>query len=135
MHASMAAERARLQEDEALLGRVRELVQSRGAERDPGVRQLGDVSIDLPRNEVSVGDTPVHLTQSEYRLLVLLGERPGCVYGRPEIVSRLWSSRHVGSTRSCDSHVVRLRQKLAAAGAERCRIATVRGVGYRLDVV
>ena len=104
---------------------------------DPGlgsrasVRILGDMRIDLDRGRVLVGGAPVRLTPSEFRLLVLLTDRPGRVVSRTTIMQALWESQHVGSGRTCEVHISKLRGKLENDPRQPSRIETIRGEGYR----
>jgi len=97
------------------------------------LRRVGGLTVDTIRHEVTVDGEPVHLTVSEFELLALLSERPGEVVSRRELVSRLWSSEFEGETRTCDTHVRRLRAKIEHDPARPSRLVTVRGVGYKLD--
>jgi len=97
------------------------------------LRRVGGLTVDRIRREVTVDGEPVHLTVSEFELLALLSERPGEVVSRRELVSRLWSSEFEGETRTCDTHVRRLRAKIEHDPARPSRLVTVRGVGYKLD--
>jgi DNA-binding response OmpR family regulator len=96
-----------------------------------GVVQLGELGIDLDQRRVRVGGETVELTRVEFDLLAALARRPGMA------VSRAWLAEHVldpereGGERTLDVHVSRLRKKLGTSGR---RVATVWGVGYRLEV-
>ena len=72
----------------------------------------------------------MELTTKEFDLLALLAEEPGTVRRREELIARVWDENWWGSTKTLDVHVASLRKKL---GDPRL-IATLRGVGYRLDV-
>lgn len=91
---------------------------------------MGPLSIDVGRHAVRVGDRPVNLTALEFRLLLDLARRKGRVQRREELLERVWRYPGDLDTRTVDTHVKRLREKLGDRGA-RC-IETVRGVGYRL---
>ena len=103
------------------------------AEEDAAVR-VSDIVIHPGRHQVLVGDTPVQLTVTEFRILLYLARRPGWVFTRQQIVDAAQGDdvyvpdRYV-TDRSVDVHIVSLRRKLGKAGAS---IETVRGVGYRL---
>jgi PAS domain S-box-containing protein len=109
-----------------------ELVAVEGIARaiaDPGaraVRMLGDLRVDILRGRVLVGGRSVTLTLSELRLLILLTDPPGRIVSREAMVHALQGSDHLGSRRSCETHVSKLRSKIG-----RDRIETVRGRGYR----
>jgi DNA-binding response OmpR family regulator len=70
----------------------------------------------------------VHLTPTEFDLLVCLAERPGTVLTRESLMAQVWDWPDATGTRTVDSHVKSLRAKI---GAERVR--TVHGVGYALE--
>jgi PAS domain S-box-containing protein len=109
-----------------------ELVAVEGIARaitDPGaraVRMLGDLRADILQGRVLVGGRYVTLTLSELRLLVLLTDPPGRIVSREAIMHALQGSDHVERSRSCETHVSKLRSKIG-----RDRIETVRGRGYR----
>jgi PAS domain S-box-containing protein len=98
------------------------------------VRVLGDTRIDIDRGRVLVGGQDVHLTPSEFRLLVLLTDQPGRVVSRATIMEALWNSSHVGSGRTCEAHISNLRSKIEHDSRQPHRIETVRGQGYRFTL-
>lgn len=73
---------------------------------------------------------PVHLTRREFDLLQFLCEHPRRVFSRAQLLQQVWGYDMVGTERTVDVHVRRLRVKLGECASV---IATVRGVGYRLD--
>jgi two-component system, OmpR family, phosphate regulon response regulator PhoB len=116
---------------------VRELVLRaeailRRVEAEPGKDEplltAGELRVDPARHEVTVAGAPVVLTALEFRLLRTLLERPGRIQTRESLLSEVWGIEAEIETRTVDTHIKRLRQKLGEAGA---RIETVRGVGYR----
>jgi two-component system phosphate regulon response regulator PhoB len=78
---------------------------------------------------VTAQGKPVELTATEFKLLRLLLERKGRVQSREELLADVWNYSPDLETRTVDTHVRRLREKLGAAGEV---IETVRGVGYRV---
>jgi DNA-binding response OmpR family regulator len=74
----------------------------------------------------------VHLTPTEFRLLSLLGSRPGEVYSRAEIMRHLWQSEFVADARTVDVHVRNLRRKIERDATSPERLVSVRGFGYQL---
>ena len=115
-----------------LVSRVRALLRRRELDRagDGTVRVVGSLRIDLARHEVLIGETPVRLTRSEFKLLALLAGKPEQVFTRRELMEHLWETSYVGDERAADVHISNLRRKLESAGAT--PIETVRGVGFRL---
>ena len=73
---------------------------------------------------------PVELTATEFRLLALLMERRGRVQGRDSLLNDVWGYESVIDTRTVDTHVRRLREKLGSLASY---IETIRGVGYRIS--
>jgi len=94
-------------------------------------RQLfGDLELDVPAHRVWVSGTEVNLTALEFRLLRTLMERRGRVQTRETLLEDVWGISADVTTRTVDTHVKRLREKLQAADRY---IETVRGVGYRFS--
>lgn len=85
------------------------------------------VRLDLDTREVSFEGRKVETTRMEFGLLALLLEHPGHVFSRDELLNRVWGYERTPTTRTVDTHVVQLRNKLRAD-----LIESVRGIGYRL---
>jgi two-component system, OmpR family, phosphate regulon response regulator PhoB len=100
----------------------------RGEKADESL-SAGPVSIDLARHQVRVNGKQVHLTSLEFKLLRTLMQRRGRVQDRDRLLNEVWGYESVIDTRTVDTHVRRLREKLGKAGDA---IETVRGFGYRL---
>ena len=97
--------------------------------------RIKQLTIHPGRHQVLVGDVPVELTATEFRILQYLAKRPGWVFTRQQIVDAaqgddVFVNDRFVTDRSVDVHIVSLRRKLGACGAY---IETVRGVGYRLQ--
>lgn len=90
--------------------------------------RFGDLRIDAPGHRVWVGEDEVRLTALEFRLLTTLLARKGRVQTRDTLLSDVWGIDAEVTTRTVDTHVKRLREKLEPAGHY---IETLRGVGYR----
>src|SRR6516162_5372788 len=91
--------------------------------------QAGPISIDPGRHQVRVSGKRLHLTSLEFKLLRTLIQRRGRVQDRDKLLNQVWGYESVIDTRTVDTHVRRLREKLGKAGGA---IETVRGFGYRL---
>ncbi|MGF1469413.1 MAG: response regulator [Sandaracinaceae bacterium] len=91
--------------------------------------QIGALEIDVPRHRVAVRDEEIGLTALEFKLLLDLATRRGRVQSRDALLERVWGYAPGIETRTVDTHVKRLREKLSEA---RDYIETVRGVGYRM---
>jgi two-component system phosphate regulon response regulator PhoB len=118
---------------------VRELVlrvkavlrrQSGEATGSEDVLQAGDIRLDPVRHETTVKGQAVVLTALEFRLLKTLLERPGRVQTREVLLADVWGIQADITTRTVDTHIKRLREKLGPAGDI---IETLRGVGYKLS--
>jgi two-component system phosphate regulon response regulator PhoB len=116
-----------------LVLRVKAILRRTGsqADRDEVIR-IGDIAINRSAHTVSVGDQPLDLTPTEYKLLTLLAERRGRVQARANLLQSVWEASPDIQTRTVDMHVQRLRTKLGRAGD---LIETVRGFGYRIRPV
>ena len=90
------------------------------------------ISMDMRQRAVHVGETQIHLTPTEIRLLALLMREPGRTFTRDQIIDRVFGYDFEGFDRSVDSHVYSLRRKLEAAARDKRYIHTIYGVGYRL---
>jgi DNA-binding response OmpR family regulator len=114
----------------ALLRRV-ERATALAEERPPTIR-VGGVSIDPGARRTTVAGEPVHLTPTEFDLLLCLARAAGQVLSRERLLRDVWdwgdSWGSASATRTVDSHVKALRGKVGAA-----RIRTVHGVGYALE--
>ena len=96
----------------------------------PELLRRGPLEMDLGRHRCTWGGREVVLTVTEFALLRALLAAPGRVFTRDDLVDRAWGPGHAITDRTIDSHVRRIRQKLAAVGAD--PVETVYGVGYRL---
>ena len=119
-----------------LTARIRAVLRRDDAGEDAGgTLRVKDLTIHPGRHQVTVGDKPVELTATEFRIMLFLAKRPGWVFTRQQIVDAAQgddvfvTDRYV-TDRSVDVHIVSLRRKLGECGAY---IETVRGVGYRLQ--
>ena len=112
----------------ALLRRVERAHELAAVDAAAAPLALGLLHVDRATRRVSRDGAEVHLTPTEFDLLVCLGERPGQVLTREHLLARVWDWPDASGTRAVDSQVKSLRRKL---GAELIR--TVHGVGYALE--
>ena len=114
-----------------LLLRVKAVLRRQTDEPPSEPKKLGKgiIELDVDRHEVHVNDKEVTLTALEFRLLRTFLERPGRVQTRETLLSDVWGIDADITTRTVDTHIKRLREKLGAAGDI---IETIRGVGYKL---
>ena len=87
--------------------------------------------IDPGRREVRVHDDVIELTPTEFDLLYFMARRPGRVFTREELLDHVWGYDHAGYARTIDSHIARVRRKVAEADGPKDVIQTVFRVGYR----
>jgi phosphate regulon transcriptional regulator PhoB len=90
--------------------------------------RLGGLIIDQPRHRVTHMGRPLELTATEFKLVTVLAERKGRVQSREQLLRDVWGYEAPIDTRTVDTHMRRLREKLGGAGKY---LDTVRGVGYR----
>lgn len=101
---------------------------------DPGeVFEAGGIRLDEDSHDVTFGDTPIDLTPREFELLACLMRHNGRVLSRDQLLRQAWSWEIVVETKTVDTHIKRLRDKLEAAGVDPEIVETVRGYGYRLN--
>jgi DNA-binding response OmpR family regulator len=95
--------------------------------------RFGDLEIVPEEGVVRRGGQEVHLTKTEFRLLVELASSPGRVFSREVLLERVWGYGYFGDARLVDVHVRRLRTKIEADPANPRHVVTVRGLGYKLQ--
>ena len=116
-----------------LMLRIRAILRRSGSDGTPAAeRQIkaGGILIDCSSHKVTVSGQEIELTSTEYKLLLYLAEHNGRVMPRELLLQDVWGYNFVGDTRTVDTHVTRLRNKLGEAGE---MIKTVRGFGYKIE--
>ena len=93
-------------------------------------RQFGDLKIDVDSHEVHVDSQLIELTALEFRLLKELVDKRGRVQSRDQLLSEVWGYNAEVTTRTVDTHIKRLREKLGSMGKY---VQTIRGVGYKFS--
>jgi two-component system phosphate regulon response regulator PhoB len=112
-----------------LVLRVKRLLRAGQAGEEKADRiQLKDLTVDIPRHQAAVRGKPVDLTATEFKLLTVLAQRRGRVQSRDQLLQDVWEYDNLIDTRTVDTHIRRLREKLGPAARY---LDTVRGVGYR----
>ena len=114
-----------------LLARIRSQLRRAGAITDPAAGELrvGALTIDRAARRAWLGDEELALRPKEFDLLTLMAAHPGVALSRRRIMDAVWETSWLGSTKTLDTHVLALRQKLGPAA-----ITTLRGVGYRFEL-
>ena len=117
-----------------LSARIRALLR-RARSSEPGLTHLrfGDLEIIPDEGIVMRGGIEIHLTKTEFRLLVELASVPGKVFSREVLLERVWGYGYFGDGRLVDVHVRRLRMKVEADPANPRYVMTIRGLGYKLQ--
>jgi len=95
--------------------------------------QVGNITINRKLFEVSTGDRSVVMPLKEFELLALLASRPSQIIERSTIMEQIWGHDYEGDDYTLNTHMTRLRERLANLGAN-VEISTTRGVGYKLEV-
>jgi len=116
-----------------LIARIRAVTRRTSGDDSPvpeTERRLGPLVIDLRGQRITLAGAPVHLTTTEYQLLLYLSEEPGAVRPRADILRNVWKTEWFGATKTLDAHVAALRKKLGSPQW----IESVRGVGFRFEI-
>jgi DNA-binding response OmpR family regulator len=103
------------------------------ADESNQVVEIGQLRIAPGARRVTVAGTEISLRAKEFDLLLRLASAPGVVVRRETLMADVWDAQWYGSTKTLDVHVAAIRRKLAEGGGRPPEIATVRGVGYRLE--
>jgi DNA-binding response OmpR family regulator len=112
-----------------LVLRVKKILQrGQAVGPDKDLYSFGDLTIDNPRHLVSWRGKRIELTATEFKLLSVLAQRRGRVQSRDQLLRDVWEYNSLIDTRTVDTHMRRLREKLGPAAKY---LDTVRGVGYR----
>lgn len=117
-----------------LLARIRVALRHVRAQRAPDdpLLAVGPIRIDQDAHAVTLDDKPVHLTPTEYRLLVLLARNAGKVLTHRQLLTDVWGPRSTHQTQYLRVHMAALRRKIEVDPARPRWLTTEPGVGYRL---
>lgn len=117
-----------------LSARIRALLRrSRSGTTATGDLSFGDLEVIPDQGMVKRAGEEVHLTKTEFRLLVELASAPGKVFSRESLLEKVWGYGYFGDGRLVDVHIRRLRTKIEADPADPQHVVTVRGLGYKLQ--
>ncbi len=111
-----------------LILRIKAILKRSGGSEEPNELRLGSLRIDRGRHRVWLHDAELNLTALEFKLLTTFVARRGRVQTRERLLDDVWGIDAGVTTRTVDTHVKRLREKLGSASR---MLETVRGVGYR----
>ena len=102
-------------------------------DEDSSIIRLPQLEISLENYQVKAAGKVIPCTPKEVEILHLLASHPGQVFDREQILSRVWGYDFFGDTRTVDTHIKRIRQKLPQENVPWC-LRTVYGVGYKFEV-
>jgi len=113
-----------------LMLRVRNLLRRSNENHGASIVQSGLFNLDKNTLKLHLEDEEIELTSTEFKLLLSLIESPGITQERGNLLQKVWGYSDLIQTRTLDTHIKRLREKLGTHGNS---IETVRGVGYRFS--
>lgn len=98
------------------------------------VLQIGHMLIDHKMMEVRIQNQKVMLPLKEFELLYKLASYPGQIFTRTQLIDQIWGMDYEGDERTVDVHIKRVRERFEGLN-DQFQIATIRGLGYRLEVL
>ena len=113
-----------------MVSRVKAVLRRSQPEQVSKLLKTGGLIVNLDEHTVQVDGTKVSLTYKEFELLALFLIHPGMVYTREQLFAQVWQQEYMGDSRTLDSHIRTLRQKIGEYGK---MIVTIRNVGYRWE--
>jgi len=120
-----------------LVARIRAVLRrTQGTSRTEGateILQVGELRLDVRKQEAFVGGRQIELTHKEFQLLEFLLRHPGEAISRDEFLGRLWGEEIYVTPRNVDTHMASLRKKIEEDADQPRYILSVRGTGYKLD--
>jgi two-component system, OmpR family, alkaline phosphatase synthesis response regulator PhoP len=115
-----------------LVARVRAVLRrTENAGANEEMIRAGDVTLDVPRMRVTVGDRPVDVTPTEFHLLAALARQPGRIFTRAQLLDAVRGVAFESYERAIDAHVKNIRRKIEPNPREPRYVLTVYGVGYK----
>ncbi len=94
---------------------------------------LRDVRMNLSEGTVERGGRLIEVTSTEFKILKMLLERPGCIFTKRQIFERVWEDAYAGDDNTVMVHISNLRRKLEDGEEEGPLIRTVKGLGYKIE--
>lgn len=114
-----------------MVSRVKAVLRRTQSQSQSKILKCSGLIVNLEEYTVTIDGERVQLTYKEFELLTLFLTHPGLVYSREQLFIQVWKLDYMGDSRTLDSHIRTLRQKLGAYGK---MIETVRNVGYRWEI-
>ncbi|OGO13272.1 MAG: DNA-binding response regulator [Chloroflexi bacterium RBG_13_66_10] len=116
-----------------LVARVRAVLRrAEGAAEGAEMIRIGDLTLDVPRLRLTVGERTVDVTPTEFHLLAVLARQPGRIFTRAQLLDAVHGVAFESYERAIDTHIKNLRRKIEPDPRRPRTILTVYGVGYRL---
>lgn len=112
-----------------LISRIKALLRRFGSEVQEENVSLGSIEIDREKYLVYKDSEKLSLPKKEFELLSLLASKPGKVFSRKEIMSKIWGNDIIVGDRTIDVHIRKLREKIGDD-----QFKTIKGIGYKFDV-
>lgn len=117
-----------------LISRVRAVLRRTDSKAEPkDIIHIADLTIDIKKRQVRLGDTIIDLTPNEFDLLRVMAESPGRVFSRMQLLDKVQGDAYEGYERTIDSHIKNLRKKIESDPEHPRFIITVYGVGYKME--
>jgi two-component system, OmpR family, alkaline phosphatase synthesis response regulator PhoP len=115
-----------------LVARVRTVLRrSEAAATENDLIRIADLTLDVPRLRLTVGDHPIELTTTEFQLLTTLARQPGRIFTRSQLLDAVHGIAFESYERAIDAHIKNIRRKLEPNPREPRYILTVYGMGYK----
>jgi two-component system alkaline phosphatase synthesis response regulator PhoP len=117
-----------------LVARIRAVLRRADATAAPAdILHAGDLTLDVPRMRLTVGDRSVELTATEFQLLTALARQPGRIFTRAQLLDAVHGVAFESYERAIDTHIKNLRRKIEPDPRQPRYVLTVYGVGYKLS--
>lgn len=113
-----------------MVSRVKAVLRRSQPQESPGILKEGTLIVNPDEHTVTVGGKKIDLTYKEFELLCIFMSHPGMIHTREQLFAQIWNLDYMGDSRTLDTHIRTLRQKLDEYGKN---IKTVRNVGYRWE--
>ena len=113
-----------------MVSRVKAVLRRCEPETSSKLLKTGGLTVNVDQHTVTIDGTRIQLTYKEFELLRIFLSHPGKVYTREQLFTKVWQHDYMGDSRTLDSHIRSLRQKLEDYGK---MIETIRNVGYRWE--
>lgn len=117
-----------------LVARIRAVLRRADATLGGGeMVRVGDLTVDIPKRRVTIGDSEIELTSTEFDLLLTLARQPGRIYTRAQLLDAVHGVSFDSYERSVDAHVKNIRRKIEPDPRHPTLVLTVYGVGYKFS--